>query len=87
MATHQSAIKAHRQSEQNRENNRRYRSQLRGALKNVRAAIAGNDPAAAKSTLKATISLIDRMTAKGVIHRNAASRYKSRLATRVAARA
>ncbi|HKB09625.1 MAG TPA: 30S ribosomal protein S20 [Vicinamibacterales bacterium] len=86
MATHASALKAHRQSLKNREHNRQFRSRLRGALKNVRAAIAGNDLAGAKSALKQTISLIDRMASKGIIHRNAAGRYKSRLTTRLAAR-
>ena len=87
MASHASALKAHRQSLKNREHNRQFRSRLRGALKNVRTAIAGNDLAAAKSALKQTISLIDRMASKGVIHKNAAGRYKSRLHTRLAARA
>jgi small subunit ribosomal protein S20 len=36
--------------------------------------------------LKQTISLIDKMASKGIIHRNAAGRYKSRLTTRLAAR-
>jgi small subunit ribosomal protein S20 len=87
VATHASALKAHRQSLNNRERNRQFRSRLRGALKNVRTAIDGNDLAAAKTALKETISLIDKMTAKGVIHRNAGSRYKSRLTTRLASRA
>jgi len=87
VATHASALKAHRQSLKNRERNRQFRSRLRGALKNVRAAIDGNDLPAARDALKHTISLIDKMASKGVIHRNAASRYKSRLSTRLAARA
>jgi small subunit ribosomal protein S20 len=41
--------------------------------------------AGAKSGLKQTISLIDKMASKGIIHRNAAGRYKSRLTTRIAA--
>ncbi|HZT75976.1 MAG TPA: 30S ribosomal protein S20 [Vicinamibacterales bacterium] len=86
MASHASALKAHKQSLKNREHNRQFRSRLRGALKNVRTAIAGNDLAAAKSALKQTISLIDRMASKGIIHRNAAGRYKSRLHTRLSAR-
>ena len=84
MASHESALKAHRQSLKNRENNRQYRSRLRNALRSIRVAIDGNDLAAAKNALKQTISLIDKMTSKGVIHRNAASRYKSRLTTRIA---
>ena len=86
MATHASALKAHRQSLKNREHNRQFRSRLRSALKDVRAAIDGNDLAAARTALKRTISLIDRMASKGIIHRNAAGRYKSRLTSRLAAR-
>ena len=86
MASHASALKAHKQSLKNREHNRQFRSRLRGALKNVRPAIAGNDLPAAKTALKQTISLIDRMASKGIIHKNAAGRYKSRLQTRIAAR-
>jgi len=86
LASHASALKAHRQSLKNREHNRQFRAKLRSALKTVRAAIAGNDLAAAKTSLRQTISLIDKMKTKGIIHRNAAGRYKSRLATRLAAK-
>ena len=86
LASYASALKAHRQSLKNREHNRQFRSRLRGALKNIRTAIDGNDLNAAKTALKDTISLIDRMASKGIIHRNAAGRYKSRLTTRIAAR-
>lgn len=84
MASHASALKAHRQSLKNRESNRQYRSRLRNALRSIRSAIDGNDLAGAKTALKETISLIDKMASKGVIHRNAAGRYKSRLTTRIA---
>ena len=84
MATHASALKAHRQSLKNRERNRQYRSRLRAALKAVRTALDGKDVAAAKAALKETTSLVDKMASKGVIHRNAAGRYKSRLHTRLA---
>ena len=86
MATHASALKAHRQSLKNREHNRQFRARLRNALKSVRTAIDGNDLTGAKTALKQTISLIDKMASKGIIHRNAAGRYKSRLTTRMAAR-
>src|ERR1044072_2868396 len=86
VASHASALKAHRQSLKNREHNRQFRSRLRTALKNVRSAIDGNDKAAAKAALRELVSLIDKLAAKGVIHRNAAERYKSRLTTRLAAR-
>jgi small subunit ribosomal protein S20 len=87
VASHASALKAHRQSLKNREHNRQFRSRLRGALTDVRVAIAGKDLAAAKTALKETISLIDKMASKGIIHRNAAGRYKSRLHTRISKRA
>ena len=87
MATHASALKAHRQSLKNRERNRQLRSRLRSALKDVRAALDGKDMTAAKNALKETVSLVDKMASKGVIHRNAAGRYKSRLHTRLAKRA
>ena len=86
VASHASALKAHRQSLKNREHNRQFRARLRGALKVIRTAIEANDLTAAKNGLKQTISLIDKMTTKGVIHRNAAGRYKSRLSTRLASR-
>ena len=86
MASHASALKAHRQSLKNRTHNRQFRARLRSALKDIRTAIDGNDLASAKGALKETVSLIDKMASKGIIHRNAAGRYKSRLATRLAAR-
>ncbi len=86
MATHASALKAHRQSLKNREHNRQFRSRLRNALKDIRTAIDANDLSTAKSALKETISLIDKSASKGIIHRNAASRYKSRIQARVAAK-
>ena len=87
VASHASALKAHRQSLKNREHNRQFRSRLRSALKSVRAAIAGNDQDTARSALRQTVSLIDKMASKGSIHRNAARRHKSRLASRLSARA
>ena len=86
LASHASALKAHRQSLKNRERNRQYRARLRNALRAVRIAVDGNDLSAAKAALKETISLIDKMTSKGIIHRNAAGRYKSRITTRLAAK-
>ena len=84
MASHASALKAHRQSLKNREHNRQFRSRLRTALKSIRGAIDANDLTGAKNALRATISLIDKMASKGIIHKNAAGRYKSRLQTRLA---
>lgn len=79
MANHASALKAHRQNLVNRERNRQLRSRLRTSLKSLRAAITGGKADDAKGSFSTTVSLIDRMVTKGVIHRNAAARYKSRL--------
>ena len=86
VASHASALKAHRQSLKHREHNRQFRARLRNALRSIRSAVDGNDLTAARSALTETISLIDKMASKGIIHRNAAGRYKSRLATRLAAK-
>ena len=69
-------MKAHRQTTKRTQHNRELRSKLRTALKTIRAA----KPADRKAALSGTFSVIDKMAAKGLIHRNAASRYKSRLA-------
>ena len=82
-----SAEKAYRQNVKRRDHNRQMRSRLRTALKSIRAAIEQGDIAAAKQALTATFSLVDKMANKGIIHKNAAGRYKSRLTTRLAARA
>lgn len=83
MASHASALKAHRQNIVRRERNRNMRTRLRGALRTIRAAIDSGDPAEMKDAIRDTVSLVDKMAAKGVIHRNAAGRYKARLASRV----
>jgi small subunit ribosomal protein S20 len=82
VANHASALKAHRQNIVHRERNRRYRSQLRSALKDMRAGVTGGDAKKVQAALCETVSLIDRMVSKGIIHKNAAGRYKSRLAKR-----
>ena len=84
MASHDSALKAHRQNERRREHNRQLRTRLRGALRDIRASIDAEDPAKVKDALRNTISLVDKMAKKKLIHRNTAGRYKSRLASRVA---
>jgi small subunit ribosomal protein S20 len=84
VASHDSALKAHRQNVVRRERNRQMRARLRRALRDIRAAIDGGDAAEVKDALRNTISLVDKMAGKGIIHRNTAGRYKSRLAGRVA---
>jgi small subunit ribosomal protein S20 len=79
VASHASALKAHRQSVVRREKNRQFRSKLRTALKSIRTAVGARDLEAAKGKLAETASLIDKMASKGIIHDNAAARYKSRI--------
>ena len=87
MANHKHTLKAHRQDLIRRARNRALRTRLRGALKSLRASIAQGDIDGARSAMSGTVSLIDRMSAKGVIHDNTAARYKSRLARGLAAAA
>jgi small subunit ribosomal protein S20 len=79
-----SAVKALRQSIKRRDHNRQLRSRLRTSLKSIREAIETGDAAAARTSLGAAASLVDKMANKGIIHRNAAGRYKSRLVKKVA---
>ena len=78
-----SALKANRQNVRRREQNRQMRSRLRTALKKIRASLDDNDVEAAKSALSETVSIFDKMATKGIIHRNTAGRYKSRLSARL----
>ena len=79
-----SALKANRQNIKRREQNRQMRSRLRTALKAIRASIDAKDLAGARSALNDTVSIVDRMATKRIIHSNTANRYKSRLASRLA---
>ena len=80
MANTASARKSARQSEIRRKRNASLSSTMRTAIKNVKKAVSTGDKAAAATALTNSMSKIDRTAAKGVIHRNAAARHKSRLA-------
>ena len=71
-----------RQTEKRRIVNRNNRGRLRTGVKRLRAALEGGDAEQVQTLLPETISLIDRAVQKGVLHRNAAARYKSRLTLR-----
>ncbi|OLD57808.1 MAG: 30S ribosomal protein S20 [Acidobacteria bacterium 13_1_40CM_2_56_5] len=79
MANHPSAIKRYRQSQHRRLINQMNRHKLKTQMKRLRAAIATGKAADAKTLLPETFSLIDRSVQKGVIKKNTARRYKSRL--------
>jgi small subunit ribosomal protein S20 len=80
MANIKSARKRARQAIKRREHNMSLRTAARTAIKEVKKAIASGNKAAAEAALKKSRPVIDRVAAKGVLHRNAASRHKQRLA-------
>ncbi|MBL8150862.1 MAG: 30S ribosomal protein S20 [Blastocatellia bacterium] len=82
MPNHKSAEKRDRQNERRREVNRRNRSRLRTEIKKIRVALTTGKKQEAGVILANVISLIDKSAKKGIIHKNAASRYKSRLTVR-----
>ncbi|MFB3817821.1 MAG: 30S ribosomal protein S20 [Candidatus Methylomirabilales bacterium] len=63
--------------------NRAAKGKLRSSLKKVRAAVEENQADAAKAALAAATPVIDRAVSKGVLHKNAAARHKSRLMRRL----
>ena len=79
-----SALKANRQNVKRREANRQLRSKLRTGLKGIRKSLDDKNVEGAKTALKSLQSLVDKMATKGIIHRNTASRYKSRLSAKIA---
>ncbi len=80
MANTAQARKRARQAEKTRKHNASLKSELRTAVKKVRKAIAAGDKAAAAAQLNASQSVIDRIADKKIVHKNLASRTKSRLA-------
>lgn len=80
MANSAQARKRARQAEVTRQRNASLKSALRTAVKKVRKAIAVGDKAAAAAQLQASQGVIDRIADKRIIHKNMASRTKSRLA-------
>jgi len=83
LARHKSAEKRNRQSQKRRVTNRANLSQVKTQVKKLRAAIGTGDAAATSALLSETMGQIDKAARKGVIHDNAAARYKSRLSRKV----
>jgi small subunit ribosomal protein S20 len=82
MPNHKSAEKRMRQSEGRRAINRSNRTRVRTQIKKLHTALAAGNKSASE-LLPATISVIDKAVQKGVLHRNAAARHKSRLTARL----
>jgi len=80
MPQHQQAVKRVRQNETHRQRNKAKRSKLSTLIKNVEQATSKDE---ANEHYKKAVSYIDKMTAKGIIHRNNAAHKKSRLATQL----
>ncbi len=82
-----SALKANRQNIKRNEANRALRSRLRTGLKAIRKALDTKDMDGARGQMQGVQSLVDKMATKGIIHRNTAARYKSRLVARLSSAA
>ncbi|MFH1862111.1 MAG: 30S ribosomal protein S20 [bacterium] len=80
MPHHKSCIKRMRTSEEERTRNRAYRSQAKKVIKKIRE--SGNR-AEAEAALREAVSLLDHIANKGIIHKNKAANYKSKLTKRV----
>lgn len=87
MANIQSAKKRARQNVVRRARNMALRSRLRGALRKILTAIQAGDRNAANQVYKATAPEIDRLVSKGILGKNRAARYKSRLNAKIKAMA
>ena len=85
MANTYSALKRGRQTERRTEFNRKSKSRLRHQIRTMRRAIAAKDAKAAAEQLSVTFSIIDRSAKSGLIKKNTAARYKSKLHARVKA--
>ena len=80
MANIKSARKRARQAVGRRAHNMSLRTAVRTAIKNVSKAVAAGKKDSAAAVLRDSQRVIDRVVAKGIMHRNAGDRYKSRLA-------
>jgi small subunit ribosomal protein S20 len=85
MANTVSALKRVRQSERRTEFNRFAKTRLRHQIRAMRRALSAKEHGDIKSVMISTFSLVDKAARKGYIKRGTASRYKSRLHTRVKA--
>lgn len=83
MANHFSALKRARQTEKRTIVNRSNTSRLRTQLRRFREALAAGNRQAAEQEFRETVAAMDKAVHKGTIHKNTASRYKSRLSARL----
>ncbi len=79
MANHKQAEKRNRQRIKRRSRNLRHLSTMRTYMKRVRRALASGQVQEAKEALPQAVTAIGHAASKGVVHRNTAARYISRL--------
>jgi small subunit ribosomal protein S20 len=77
------AKKRARQAEKHREHNASLRSMVRTYIKKVYLAVEAGDKKQAEISFLAAVPVIDRMSDKGLIHKNKAARHKSRLSSHI----
>ena len=87
MANSAQARKRARQSDRIRLQNMAQRSAYRTAVKKVRRAIEAGDKAAAAVVFQESMSAMDRLADKRIVHKNKAARHKSRLSSAIKAMA
>ncbi|WP_050638278.1 30S ribosomal protein S20 [Candidatus Stoquefichus sp. SB1] len=80
MANMKQQIKRYKNDNKKRAINNSYKSALKTAIKNVRAAVEAGDKEAAIAAYNVVASKLDASVSKGIHHKNYASRQKSRLA-------
>jgi small subunit ribosomal protein S20 len=73
---HKSAQKRARQSVKRTERNKLYKAKIRTAIKNV---LSAKDKETAEKELRKTVAVLDKVSTKGVIHKNNAANRKSHL--------
>ncbi|WP_456266782.1 MULTISPECIES: 30S ribosomal protein S20 [unclassified Bacillus (in: firmicutes)] len=78
-----SAIKRTKTNNERRAHNVTVKSAMRTAIKQVEVSVANNDAEQAKAALASAAKRIDKAVKTGLVHKNAAARYKSRLAKQV----
>jgi len=84
LANTKSAIKRIRQNQKRRLRNRHFRGHARTAIKQARIALSSEDIEAARMKTIDAVRALDKAAEKGVIHKNNASRRKSRLMKQLA---
>ena len=83
MANHFSALKRARQTETRTLRNRSNNSRLRSVLREMREALTKGEKQSTGLAFRKTVSALDKAIQKGVLHKNTAARYKSRLSARL----